>query len=149
MRKSATLAGAAAFLLAVTGQAAEVTGTVISNDPSGRTVVVRTADGQTLTIRTDDTTRIQQGDAVVESTTLMRGVPVQIVTQDVVTGETDDSEGSRSTVVPHATRILLVPAAPAQMADDDDVDVDVDTDDDDDVDVDTDDDDVDVDADDD
>lgn len=133
MRKIATFAGAAAFLLcSATGRAAEITGTVVSNDPTGRTVVVRTADGQTLTVRTDETTRIQQGDAVVETTTLMRGAPVQIVTTDVVTGET--------TVVPHATRILLVPVAPAQMEDDDDTDVDIDTDDDDDVDVDVDDD---------
>lgn len=126
MRRIATFL--AAITLAATSQAAEITGTVVSNDPTGGTVVVRTNDGQTVTIRTDATTRVQQGDAVVETTTLLQGVPVQVVTTDVVTGE--------AAVAPVASRILLVPSAPAAMeddvdTDDDDVDVDVDTDDDD------------------
>jgi hypothetical protein len=133
MRKRAILGALAAIpfaAFAAAGQAAEVMGTIVSNDPTGRTVVVRTADGQTLSIRTDEATRIEQGDALVETTTLMRGVPVQIVTTDVVTGETS--------VAPLATRILVVPSKPSVMEDDDDTDVDIDTDDED-VDIDTDD----------
>lgn len=122
MRTIATLmGGVAVLLLATASQAAEVTGTVISNDPTGGTVLVRTTDGQTLTVRTDETTRVQKGDAVVESTTLMRGQPVQIVTVDVPTGQ------ATTTVAPVATRILLVPAAPS-VVEDKKTDVDIDTD---------------------
>jgi hypothetical protein len=134
MRKRAILGVLAAFGLATASPAAEITGTVVSNDPTGRTVVVRTSDGQTLTVRTDQATRVQQGEAVVESTTLTQGVPVRIVTTEV-TGE--------AVADPLATRILVVPSEPAVMEDDDDTDVDIDTDDDDDDDVDIDTDDLD------
>lgn len=120
--RSLLLASAMALLLAPSSQAAEILGTIVSSDAGADTFVVRTQDGRIMTIRTGETTRIQRGDSVVETTTLIQGTPVQIVTTDVVTGET--------AVVPTATRIVLVPAAPAE--DDDDVDIDIGDDDDDD-----------------
>lgn len=119
--RSLLLASAMALLLAPSSQAAEILGTIVSSDAGADTFVVRTQDGRIMTIRTGETTRIQRGDSVVETTTLIQGTPVQIVTTDVVTGET--------AVVPTATRIVLVPAAPAE---DDDVDIDIGDDDDDD-----------------
>jgi hypothetical protein len=136
MRKLGALLGATAFTFtfAATSPAAEVLGTIVSNDPSGRSVVIRTDDGRTVTVRTDETTRIEQGDAVVATTTLVHGVPVRVVTSDAVAGGT--------VVAPLATRILVAPSDPDAVMEEDDTDVDIDTDDDDDdVDIDTDDDD--------
>ena len=135
MRKLALVPGAAAILLAATSHGAEITGTVVDDDPVARTVVVRTADDRTLTVRTDETTRITKGEEFV-ATTLSQGTPVQVVTRDTQAGE----------AMPHplATRILVFADPPS--SDDDDTDVDIDTDDDD-VDIDTDDDDDDADVD--
>lgn len=118
--RNLVISSALALLLAAPSQAAEIIGTVVTNDPTDETIVLRLADGRSMTIRTSETTQIQKGNAVVKTTTLMQGTPVQVVTQDAVTGET--------VVTPTATRIVVVPAAPAE--EDDDVDVDIDTDDD-------------------
>lgn len=124
-------AAASAVLLAVSGQAAEMMGTVVSMDGARGTVQVRTPEGQLVTFHTDSTTSIQQGDTRVELTTLRPGAPVQIVATDVVT---DDAK-----LVPSATRILIVPAKPTRIEEehrvhqDDDTDVDTDTDTDDDA----------------
>ena len=120
------LASAATLLLAAPVSAAEIVGTVVSNDPTEGALVVLGDDGRSTTVRTSETTRIEQDGTVVKTTTLVEGTPVRIVTTDLDTGD--------MTVTPTASRIVVVPAS--VQHDDEGGDVDIDDDDDDDLDID-------------
>jgi hypothetical protein len=120
-----------ATLLATAAPAAEVIGTIVSADPSADMVVIKTPDGQQVGFRTVETTRILQGDSVVELKTLQPGTQVQILSEPATPTQTG------TVMVPLANRIIVAPSVVKERTvvkekvdrdddDDDDVDVDVD-----------------------
>jgi len=107
------LAGAAALLLAAPGRAAEIVGTVVSNDPTEGALVVLGDDGRSTTVRTSEVTRIEKDGTVVTNTTLVEGTPVRVMTTDLETGDVS--------VTPIASRIVVLPGAVLRDDAEDDV----------------------------
>lgn len=124
-----------AVLWAATAVAAEVVGTIVSTDPTQRTVVVTTPDGQRVVYQTVETTRVQQGDAIVELKNLQPGSRVQIITDPTPPVSAPvPGTGQPTIVYPVASGIVIAPtespkdsvARPNDRKSDKDVDVDID-----------------------
>jgi hypothetical protein len=81
-RISIALASAiVATVLAASGQAFEVVGTVVKGDPGASKVVVTTPDGTHRVYRVSEGTRIERGDTILGLRDLPPGSQVQIIAE--------------------------------------------------------------------
>jgi hypothetical protein len=108
-RFSALYAAALATTLVAGGaHAVVVYGTLISADPDASTIVVRTPEGGQTLYRVVQTTRIAQGDKVVELGSLAPGTQIQVIASP----PTPAVPGATEVVVPVADGILIAPTSP-------------------------------------